>query len=87
MNPHELYEATRGIWKLGLRRNKAEYALAVYQGIVLEVYRIKHWLPAASSTYTTRPQDDLKVKGRWEFEGAVDVELSGRYAGRAFGII
>lgn len=72
MNPHELYEATRGIWKLGLRRNKAEYALAVYQGIVLEVYRIGRWLPAGSSIYKTRLQDQLKVKGRWEFEGAVD---------------
>ncbi len=31
MTPLELYEATRGIWVVGPRRNRAEYAMAVYQ--------------------------------------------------------
>jgi len=31
MTPEALYDATRGIWKLGERRHKAKYALAVYE--------------------------------------------------------
>ena len=40
MTIEELYEATRGIWKVGERREQAEFAMAVYQGIVREVYRM-----------------------------------------------
>jgi len=82
MTPLELYEATRGVWKLGLRRYEAEFAFAIYQGVVIEVYRIDRWLPAGFSTYTTRKQEDVKVRGRWEFDGAVDRKLSRRYAGK-----
>ena len=42
MSPEELYEVTRGIWRVGeINRNKVEYAISLYQGIVLEVYRIE----------------------------------------------
>ena len=34
MTEEELYEATRGVWKVGKRKDEAEYAMAVYQGIV-----------------------------------------------------
>jgi hypothetical protein len=30
----ELYDATRGRWKIGPRREKATYAMAVYEGII-----------------------------------------------------
>jgi hypothetical protein len=83
MNAHELYEATRGIWKLDLRRYKAKYAMAIYQGIVQEVYRIDRWIPAGYSEYTTRSPADLKVRGRWEFEGNVEKRLSKRYVGKS----
>ena len=83
MTPLELYEATRGTWRLGPRRNKAEFAFAVYHGVVVEVYRINRWLPAGSTDYTTRNGRQLNVKGRWEFEGAVDKELSERYVGKS----
>jgi hypothetical protein len=55
----ELKEATRGIWKVGPRRENAEYAMAVFQGVIREVYKIKKvkgckaWHPA-STKYTTR---------------------------------
>jgi hypothetical protein len=52
MNSQELYEATRGVWKVGLRRYKAKYAMAVYQGIVREVYRIDRWVPAGFSEWS-----------------------------------
>lgn len=70
MSEHALYEATRGVWKAGTRRNNAEYAFAVFRGIVREVYQITKWHPAGTTPYTTRPQADLVNPKRWEFEGA-----------------
>jgi len=82
LSAHELYEVTRGVWKLGMRRYKAKYAMAVYQGIVREVYRIDRWVPAGYSEYTTRKPEEVKKQGRWEFEGKVDKKLSKRYVGK-----
>lgn len=62
-----LYEATRGTWRLGPRREKAEYAFAVYEGKVREVYKIAQWLPAGSLPYKTR--ENITLTGRWEFRG------------------
>jgi hypothetical protein len=33
MSADELHETTRGVWKVGVKRERAEYAIAVYQGI------------------------------------------------------
>jgi len=72
MSKEELYETTRGIWKVGeTNRNKVEYALALYQGIVLEVYRIKQWYPAGTLKYKTRDSSEFKNSGRWEFSGSI----------------
>lgn len=65
----ELYEATRGVWKIGTRRNKAQYACAVFQGVIREVYAIDHWQPAGTDAYLTRLPDHYEVEGRWEFVG------------------
>ena len=54
----EIYERTRKYWKIGNRREKAKYAVAVYRGWTLAVYEIKRWISA----------DDI-IKGRWMFEG------------------
>lgn len=79
----ELYDATRGHWKVGRRRNGAQYAFAVYRGIVCEVYEIEGWLPAGS----TLPLDDPQAahnRGRWEFIGRVaDKEVRQKYLGRS----
>lgn len=37
ITPQELYEATRGVWKVGPRCTKAQYAFAVFEGVVREV--------------------------------------------------
>jgi hypothetical protein len=76
----QLYEATRGVWRVGPRREKAMLALAVYRGIVQEVYRIHAWYPAGTLTYRTR--DDVAAhvgSGRWEFEGVVAKDVRDRY--------
>ncbi len=83
MNARELYEATRGIWPLSLRRYKAKFAMAVYQGIVREVYQIDRWVPAGFSEYVTRKREDVTKRGKWEFEGMVEKKLSKRYVGKS----
>lgn len=71
MTPQELYEATRGVWKLGTRCTKARYAFAVFEGVVREVYAIESWHPAATTPYATRDASQLKTDGRREFVGRV----------------
>lgn len=71
MTNEALYEATRGIWKIGLRRNQAEYAFAVFRGVVREVYKIQKWHPAGTTAYKTRPKSHLTATNRWEFVGEV----------------
>lgn len=79
MTAEELYEATRGVWKIGPKRDKAKLAMAVYQGIVREVYKIKRWLPAGTLKYKTRDSRGFKSSGRWEFEGEIAHNIRDRY--------
>lgn len=85
MSADELYEATRGIWKIGPKRNQAEFAMAVYQGIVREVYQIKKWHPAGTLRYQTRDSSNFSGSGRWEFDGTVtpNIKIRGQYIGRS----
>jgi uncharacterized protein len=72
MTPIELYDATRGIWKIGPDRDQIRLAFAVFRGIVREVYRVSQWMPAGSS-FSTRmtEEDDLQDPERWEFVGVL----------------
>ena len=74
MSREALYEATRGVWRAGERREGARYALAIADGIVREVYEIGRWHPAGSTPYATRPARSVRVEGRWEFTGRVAPE-------------
>lgn len=69
MSELELYEATRGIWRLGGRREGARLAMAVFEGIVREVYDIERWVPALTVPYETRVLTKEQAEGRWEFIG------------------
>lgn len=72
MTKLELEEATRGIWKVGAKREEADLAMAVFRGIIREVYVIGRWHPAGTLEYKTR--DDITphlCKGRWEFEASL----------------
>lgn len=73
IDPVALYDATRSAWVVGKRRRGAEYALAVYENIVREVYRITHWLPSGSTFRSDIPTGDPR-DGRWEFVGVVAEE-------------
>lgn len=85
MTSLELYETTRGVWVLGKRREKAEYAVAVTFGIVREVYRIDRWFPAGTLDYQTRESSELKRSGRWEFSGEIASEIRDEYIGFSVG--
>ncbi|WP_432823426.1 hypothetical protein [Trichloromonas sp.] len=79
-----LYEATRGVWVIGERREKARYAFTVAGGIIREVFEIQSWHSAASTPYQTRPLHDVSYKGRWEFLGELAPEtMRKRYIDRS----
>ena len=66
----ELYDITRGIWKLGMRRERVEVVLAVANGIVRKIYIPESWHPAGTTNYTYKhPDVDEKHSSRWEFIG------------------
>lgn len=84
IDPIDLYDATRGYWVVGDRREKAKYAFAVFKGIVVEVYEIMQWFPAGA-TFSTRDEefynqndeeyderyDEFESPARWEFVGRI----------------
>lgn len=84
MSPKELYEVTRGVWKLGKRRENAKYAFAVFEGVVREVYEIDTWHPAGSTPYETRTKEDIDYPDRWEFVGVIaSKEIREKYFGHS----
>ena len=86
MTPAELYDATRSAWKVGPKREEVELAMAVFEGVIREVYRVSAWLPSGSTF--THQHDGLCVErpGRWEFVGTIAEErVRGRYVNRYVG--
>jgi len=79
MTPVELYDATRSAWKIGKRGEKAEYALAVFDGIVREVYQIPGWFDSGSTFRNDRPHGDPRGDRR-EFVGVqADAKVREKY--------
>lgn len=74
MTPAELYDVTRSAWVVSLSNaERADYAMAIYRGVVREVYRIAAWLPDGS---TLRVDDadrerDIEPERRYEFVGTI----------------
>lgn len=84
MSAEEMYDSTRGVWKVSQRRERAKYAFTVFRGIVHEVYEIDAWHPAGSTTYKTGRQEDMKVPGRWEFTGRrAEESIRSQYVGKS----
>jgi hypothetical protein len=67
LEPNELYDATRQFWRIGIDREKVEYAFAVFDGIIQEVYKVISWHKAGTTFSSRHPQD----KDRWEFIGQI----------------
>lgn len=84
MSAEELYDSTRGVWKIGQRRERAKYAFTVFKGVVREVYEIDAWHPAGSTVYKTGRQGDMNVPGRWEFTGRrAEESIRSQYIGKS----
>lgn len=92
-NEAELYEITRGFWKIfQSRANRAKYALAVYRGEIKEIYEIERWEPARveSSEFWIRykreqgEEVDLAINnGRFQFVGQkASDEIRAKYLGK-----
>jgi uncharacterized protein len=84
MPAKELYECTRGIWRVNLSRaERTRYAFAVYQGVVVEVFVPKRWHSAGMTPYQFRRFLAWELKGRLEFEGDIaPSEIRQKYLGR-----
>lgn len=68
MPASELYDATRGDWKVGSRAKIAHIACAVFGGIIREVYSIREW-------------QFVPGKKRWKFDGEIaSQEIRNKYA-------
>ena len=89
MSARELYDVTRGYWRVASKkRESVDFAFAVYNGIVREVYKVEKWLPALS-TFTERsdvrickPRKTKNVK--YEFVGRIaDEEIRKKYRGKS----
>lgn len=75
-NASDLYNCTRGLWRLNRERaEKAEYAFAVYQGEIKEVYEIEGWVPASkgrSDFWVERLKSQGRIINPAEHEGRSD---------------
>lgn len=77
MSEMELYDYTRGQWKIQPNIAKeAKYGFAIYKGIVQEVYEILNWYEAGKTLnvrknfkYIERADD--AIEGRYEFIGNI----------------
>ena len=92
-NAEDLYNCTRGIWRLKPQRAaRAKYFLAVYDGIIREVYEIHQCIPATNETkayWRKREREQgrnipaASHVGRSEFLGQVaSDEIRAKYVGR-----
>jgi uncharacterized protein len=81
ISKEELYEATRGIWRINQQRaSNVEYAFALFEGIIKEVYKINQWYKAGTLKYSFTDTFSFADSRRWEFEGEVaDNNLRSKY--------
>ena len=84
MSSEELYDITRGCWKRRIESvERAEFALAVYKGEVIEVYRISAWYSALEEIRDTVPFNPEIDLGRIIFKGEVAEEkVREKYIGK-----
>jgi len=80
MDDLHLYEITRGLWNRFPKNYKsAKYALAVYEGVIQEVYDIAGWFKANSTEYFKR-EFESKAEDRFEFVGRIaDESIRNKY--------
>lgn len=90
MTDFEIYEATRSCWRMSMEKaREMDYCFAVYDGMILEVYKIAAWIPCHTTLQGTREtiydkeiyEKDEK-QGRIEFVGNfAEEEIRDKYKG------
>ena len=79
LNPNELYDITRGIWRISKERQKLiTHAFAVYDGIIQETYKIEAWFEP-DKTYTSMDTSRWKKDNRYEFVGNICETMREKY--------
>lgn len=83
MTQEELYDITRSSWKVNHDRvQNVEYAFSIYQGQILEVYKVAGWY-SAGTTFAERNEDAL-ASGRFEFVGTIaEDEVRDKYINKS----
>jgi hypothetical protein len=77
MSEIELYDYTRGQWKIKPETAKqAKYGFSIYKGIVQEVYEILNWYEAGKTLNVRKnlmyiERADEAIEGRYEFIGNI----------------
>ncbi len=84
MSADDLYESARGVWNLSVEKAQDyAYVLALWEGLVVEVYHVMRWQPANPANYRMRIRKDL-LPAHFiprhgvqctEFEGVVAAEV------------
>ena len=85
MKPHEIYDITRGVWKINLKKARNyKYAFAVYDSVIIEVYEIMEWFERGS-TFNSQAKELEKYEGkRYEFVGKIaDSNVRNRYINKS----
>ena len=84
MSAAQLYDTTRGVWKVNKQRAKlADLAFAVADGKVVEIYDVHQWHPANTTQYFwPAGLPDSKHAGDFEFTGKIATAAThSKYAG------
>lgn len=87
LTPGELYDVTRAAWRINKQRaERAEFAMAVYRGVIQEVYVPEAWVRGHSTIQASgiRTWNNKSLDERWEFVGRVAPDdIRKLYVGRA----
>ena len=81
MSDLETYEVTRSAWRLNREHcEKMNYAFAVYQGRIIETYRVLAWF-SEGATFNSRMLGDYTPDpNRLEFVGQIDEKMHAEFA-------
>lgn len=85
MKPNEIYDITRSAWKVKLTEaEQYQYALAIYDNVVIEVYEIVQWFDARSTFNSVFKDEEWKEKNRYEFVGKIaNEDIRKRYKNKS----
>lgn len=62
----DIYNATKGWWRMGLKKPSAKYVLSEYRGLIVEVWKVHKW-----KSKTVEKTEKREAHLRWGFEGEV----------------